>query len=464
MIKTHSQLLERYDRRGPRYTSYPPATEFHEGVGEERYLAHLERAGARDEPLSFYAHLPFCEERCLYCGCTTVVTHRRDVLDRYLDALYREIDAIGARLGRRPLRQLHFGGGTPTYLTPEQIRELHERITRWFRIEEGAELAVEIDPRVTTPAHLEVLAELGYRRLSLGVQDFTPEVQSAVNRVQPYTLTRDLIQRARALGFESLNVDLIHGLPMQRPETFQRTLDLLVGLRPERVAVYSYAHMPWLKGHQKKIDSATLPTSETKLDLARRAERTLRDAGYVVVGMDHFALPDDEMGRAMRDGTLWRNFMGYTTHHGTDQVAVGMSGISDVAGGFFQNSKKLVDYLRALEEGRLPIERGYVLDSDDVLRRHVVTSLMCTFRVDVPAFERRFGIDFWTAFADEREALQEMVADGLVELGPDHLTVIGVGRRFVRNVCMVFDSFLGAAAPETESADPLARGRFSRTV
>lgn len=451
-------LLRRYDRAGPRYTSYPTAAEFDAGVGPDEYAARLERAAARAErALSLYAHLPFCDERCHYCGCNVVITRRRDVARRYLEFLEREIRAVGDRLGeRRGVRQLHFGGGTPTYYEPDELVALHGIFAEVFEIEPDAEQAIEIDPRVTTPGHLRALASVGFNRLSLGIQDFTPEVQEAVNRVQAFEQTRMLADTARELGFLSINVDLIYGLPRQAPETFGETLAQVLEIRPERVAVYSYAHMPWIKSHQRLIDAAELPSADAKLEIFAKAVEAFRGAGYRAIGMDHFALPDDDLGRAVEDGTLWRNFMGYTVQAAPDMVAFGLSAISDVEDAFVQNERKLSRYEQAIAAGRLPTERGYVLSEDDKIRRHVITALMCAFRLDIADVERRFGIDFRTTFAAEWEALGALERDGFVRRREGGIDVVGLGRQFVRNVCMVFDTYLDA-----ELGGP---PRFSRTV
>jgi oxygen-independent coproporphyrinogen-3 oxidase len=458
MTPVTAELLRRYDRPGPRYTSYPTAVEFAEDVGAEAYAAHLARAAeARDEPLNLYVHLPFCDERCLFCGCTVVISPERTPLRRYLDCLVREVRGVAARLGgRRRVTQYHWGGGTPTYLAPTEMRELQAAVAAEFDIDPKGEIAVEVDPRVTTPEHLATLRELGFNRLSLGVQDFAADVQQAVNRIQSFETTRDLVAEARRLGFQSTNVDLIYGLPLQQPATFRETLEQVLAIRPERVAVYSFAHVPWLKGHQRKIPEETLPPPPLKLELFASAIRAFTDAGYRSVGMDHFALPEDEMGRAIADGTLWRNFMGYTVRHAPDMIGLGMSAIGDVRGAFFQNRKRLVEYEREVEEGRLATERGYVLDRDDLVRRHVITALMCTFRVDAADVGRRFGIDFWETFAAERGRLDALARDGFVKVSDKGVEVVGQGRLFVRNVCMEFDAHLARpGAPEK---------RFSRTV
>jgi oxygen-independent coproporphyrinogen-3 oxidase len=462
MSTSLAELVARYDKPGPRYTSYPTAVEFHAGVTAEVYETHLARADAvLDAPLSLYVHLPFCEERCGFCGCNVVITKHRDVADRYLDALDREIDLLAAHLPRRrTVSQLHWGGGTPTYYPPAQLERVFAALSRHFALTPAAEVGLEIDPRVTSAEQLTVLRRLGFNRLSMGVQDFTPEVQEAVNRVQSVEQTRTLVEHSRRLGFASLNIDLIYGLPYQTEAGFQHTLDLVVGLRPERVAVYSFAFVPWMAAHMKRLPEGGLPGPDLKLALLGRAQAAFAAAGYRQIGMDHFALPEDELGGALEARTLHRNFMGYTVQSARDMVAVGVSGIGDVQGLFVQNTKKLTEYYEAVDAGRFPTERGYVLDADDAVRRHVITALMCNGRLDVREVEARFGVAFAEYFAAELAELAapgSPQADGLVEVGPEALEVTPVGRMFVRNVCMVFDRYLRA---RTGGASPV----FSRTV
>jgi oxygen-independent coproporphyrinogen-3 oxidase len=456
-------LLERYDRPGPRYTSYPTAIEFHHGVRHDVYverLARLNRAG--DRPLSAYVHLPFCEERCAFCGCNVVITPHREVASRYLDAVAQEIDLLASHLPeRRTIGQMHWGGGTPTYYQPDQLGELFVRIARHFSFTRDAELGVEIDPRVTTLAHLDLLRSLGFNRLSMGVQDFDPKVQDAINRIQSYEQTRVLIAHARELGFASINVDLIYGLPHQTPATFAATLDQVLTLRPDRVAAYSFAFVPWMSAHMKEIDRAALPPAETKLALLAETVDAFVGAGYRQIGMDHFALPSDELAKAVDTHTLHRNFMGYTVKATTDLVAIGVSAIGDVQGAFVQNTKKLPEYYDAVASARFPVDRGYQLDRDDEIRREVITELMCNFRLDVPVVEKRFAIRFADYFASELATLtaegNSPAADGLVSVQTDCIEVLPVGRMFVRNICMVFDKYLAA---RTGGAKPV----FSRTV
>jgi len=452
-------LIERYDRPGPRYTSYPTAVEFHTGFTEEDYRARLATASAVDAPLSLYLHVPFCESRCTYCGCAVIATAKRDVAARYLEYLQRELAMLAGALGsRRRVVQCHWGGGTPTYLSPAQIAQLDAAVARHFDVAPDAEKAIEIDPRVTTPRQIALLRRLGFNRLSFGVQDFDECVQHAIGRHQTEAQTRDLHWAARDAGFESINFDLVYGLPMQTADSFARTLAAVVDLLPDRIAVYSYAHVPWMRPHQKAIDAADLPDARAKRALVAAAVDAFAAAGYVSIGMDHFALPDDELAVAARERRLYRNFMGYTVRPAPDSVAAGVSAIGDVAGAFAQNHKTLARYYEALDAGRFPVERGYALSGEDRLRRHVIAELMCNFHVDAEAVAARFGIDFEDHFAPELARLAEPdgpSADGLVRVERGGLTITDLGRLFVRNVCMVFDTYLAAHE---------GRPVFSRTV
>ena len=456
------ELLARYDRPGPRYTSYPTAVEFHDRVDAGVYAGSLARANAATrDPLSVYVHLPFCEERCAYCGCNVVITRHRDVAAQYLDYLDREIDMLAAHLpDRRRISQLHWGGGTPTYYTAPQLERVFARLTRHFTFTPDAEIGVEIDPRVTSTEQLSTLRQHGFNRLSMGVQDFAPEVQQAVNRIQSYEQTKTLVDHARAQGFRSINIDLIYGLPYQTIDGFSRTLDQVLTMRPERVAVYSFAFVPWMKAHMKHLPEDSLPGPELKIALLTLAQRAFIGAGYRQIGMDHFALPEDELGHALETGTLHRNFMGYTVQSARDMVSLGVSAIGDVQGTFVQNTKKLNEYYTALDEGRFPIERGYALDEDDRLRRHVITELMCNGYLDVHDTEQQFSIAFDDYFAAELAELtgpDSPSADGLVQVDEVAITVTPQGRMFVRNICMIFDRYLRARTAGTKPV-------FSRTV
>lgn len=455
------KLLQRYDRPGPRYTSYPTAVEFDERYTAVDYRAKLAAANAlTDEPLSFYVHLPFCDERCSYCGCNVVITKKHEIARDYLDHLHREIDLLADCLpNRRRISQYHWGGGTPTYLDPAQIEALQRKVTSHFQMDPATEQAIEVDPRVTSHEQLELLRDLGFNRISMGVQDFDPDVQAAVQRNQSERQTRELYARCRDLGFSSINLDLIYGLPLQSPESFRRTMDSVLELRPDRLAIYSYAYVPWLKAHQKRIEVDQLPAPGIKLLLFCIAREAMLGAGYVQIGMDHFALPQDELASALAKRRLHRNFMGYTVKMGGDMVGVGTSAIGDVRGSFAQNEKKLSTYYAALAKAEFPIERGYLLSDDDLIRREVITRLMCNFYLDRRAVEERFGIDFDAYFATE---LQELAADagpiehGFVELSAEKIEVVGDGRLFVRNVCMIFDRYLRTKKPGERV--------FSRTI
>ncbi len=452
-------LLRRYDRPGPRYTSYPTAVEFHDGFREREYRERLaEATRAATDPLSLYIHLPFCRERCSFCGCMVIITKKHQVAARYLEFLAREVAMLADALGaRRQVVQYHWGGGTPTYLTLEEMEALHNTVAQHFDVQPGAEVAIEVDPRVTSPQQLALLRQLGFNRVSFGVQDFTPEVQEAVNRIQPEALTHRLFDDARRLGFDSINIDLIYGLPLQTRHSFGRAVDAVVAMRPDRVAAYSYAHVPWIRGNQKRIDPATLPTGERKLELFGEVMDRFLAAGYVQIGMDHFALPHDELARASAARRLHRNFMGYTTKPATDMVGLGVSAIGDVAGAFVQNTKKLSTYYADLEAGRFPVERGYLLDADDRLRRALITELMCNFRIEPQALDARFGIVFDDYFARELDELATgPMADGLITRQGGAFEVTPAGRLLVRNIAMIFDRHLRARTTET----PV----FSRTI
>jgi oxygen-independent coproporphyrinogen III oxidase len=457
---TLATLLRQYDRPGPRYTSYPTAVEFNTTFDEAAYRQRLtSAASAATEPLSLYVHLPFCEARCSYCGCMVIITQKREVAARYLDYLEREIAMLADALGqRRRVVQHHWGGGTPTYLTVDQIARLDATVRRHFDMDPGAERAIEIDPRVTTHEQIELLRQLGFNRLSMGVQDFTPEVQDAINRRQSEKLTRSLYDFSRAAGFDSINLDLIYGLPRQTLSTFRQTLASVVDLRPNRIAVYSYAHVPWLRPNQKEINPADLPDANLKFELFGSAVETFLAAGYEQIGMDHFALPQDELAVAARERRLHRNFMGYTTRPAPDMVGAGVSSIGDVRGAFAQNEKKLPAYYKAIDAGHFPIERGYRLSADDLVRRHVIAELMCNFHVDGARVQQRFGINFGAYFAAELDLLQAAdgpVADGFLGVDGNTLTVTPRGRLFVRNICMTFDRYLPSHA---------GRPVFSRTI
>jgi oxygen-independent coproporphyrinogen-3 oxidase len=454
-----AELLLKYDRPGPRYTSYPTAIEFDESFTAARYREKLALVNAAaDEPLSLYVHIPFCEERCSFCGCHVIITRQRQRADEYLDRLLGEIDLLAAAIpDRRRLVQYHWGGGTPTYLGVEQMRRLHAKVFEHFAIEPDAEMAIEVDPRVTTNAQVDALVEMGMNRFSMGVQDFTPEVQAIIDRNQTEAETRRLYDHCRARGVGSINLDLIYGLPRQSANTFRANLDTVIAMRPDRVACYSYAYVPWIKGNQKKIDPDELPSAEQKIELFGLAIDAFIAAGYRQIGMDHFALPDDELSLAVESGTLHRNFMGYTVKPASDFIGVGISAIGDVRGAYAQNEKKLSTYYAAVDAGEFPVLRGVELSRDDLIRRDVITQLMCNFRLAKSVVAERWSIDFDGYFAAElRELAEDPGSLGFVELDDTAIVVPARGRLFIRNICMIFDAYLKSRQGDGPT--------FSRTV
>jgi oxygen-independent coproporphyrinogen III oxidase len=452
-------LLHRYNVPGPRYTSYPTAPVWREGFSPRDYAGVLEessRKGAAAAPLSLYVHLPFCESLCFFCACTVVITANHSVEEPYLALVEREIDWVAERAGakERELVQLHWGGGTPTYLSPDHVSRLAEKLRRSFRFAPDAEVGVEVDPRVTTPAHLEALSRAGFNRLSMGVQDFDPDVQKAINRVQPFEETRDLVRTARGMGFESVNVDLIYGLPLQTPASFRATIERILQIAPDRLAVYSYANVPWLKKHQKLLEPQ-LPGEREKFEIFRTALHLFTAAGYEYIGMDHFARPNDELARARRNRTLHRNFQGYTTKAGTDLVGIGVSAIGAVGDSFVQNRRELAEYRQAIETDGAATFRGFRLSFDDRVRRSVIGNLLCHGVVVFREIEQAFGIDFREYFAVALDGLAGGVADGLVDVSETGIRATPLGRVFLRNLAMPFDHYLPA-----QSAVPL----FSKTL
>jgi oxygen-independent coproporphyrinogen-3 oxidase len=441
------ELLHRYNVPGPRYTSYPTAPVWRESFLPHDYEGILAASGEGDAaaPLSLYVHLPFCETLCFFCACTVVITSNHVVEEPYLELVEKEIDWVAERAGadKRELVQLHWGGGTPTYLSPAHISRLAEKLRRSFRFAADAEVGVEVDPRVTTPAHLEALSRAGFNRLSMGVQDFDPDVQRSINRIQPFEDTRDLVRAARGMGFESVNVDLIYGLPLQTPASFRSTIERILDIAPDRLAVYSYANVPWLKKHQRLLE-AKLPSEQEKFEIFRTALALLAGAGYEYIGMDHFARPDDELARARRNRTLHRNFQGYTTKAGTDLVGLGVSAIGAIGDSFVQNQRQLADYRRAVETEGAATFRGFRLSFDDRVRREVIGDLLCHGVVVFSEIENAFGIDFRNYFAAALEGLAGCVADGLVEISDTGIVATPLGRVFLRNLAMPFDAYLAA--------------------
>jgi oxygen-independent coproporphyrinogen III oxidase len=439
------ELLRRLDIAGPRYTSYPTADRFHTDFGAADYAQALtgrhQRAAALAGPLSVYVHLPFCASLCYYCACNKVITKHASRGAQYLDYLAREIALHTAHLGEgQAVTQLHLGGGTPTFFSDDELRALMAVLRRHFTLVPGGEYAIEIDPRTVDTARLTALAEMGFNRLSFGVQDFDAEVQRAVHRVQPAEQVFALVDAARALGFESLNVDLIYGLPKQTPASFARTLEQVVQLRPDRIALYAYAHLPERFKAQRRIASADLPAPADKLAMLGQALQALSD--YVYVGMDHFALPDDPLAVAKRQGRLHRNFQGYSTQPDSDLIGLGVSAIGRVGAAYSQNAKTLEEYYAAIDSGQLPVERGLSLTHDDLLRRAVIMALMCQGRVSYESIELAFLVDFKDYFSQEMAALAPLAGQGLVEIDDAGIRVTTMGWFFVRAVAMVFDRHL----------------------
>ncbi len=455
-VRFDADLIQKYDVAGPRYTSYPAAPHFRPDFGDADTRALLRASRESGRPLSLYVHVPFCAKRCFFCGCNVLISRDHTWGKRYLPWIEREAAMAAELLGgkERPTTQVHWGGGTPTFLPPEDLRELMAILRRHFAFTADCEIGVEVDPRACAPEQLDALAESGVNRLSLGVQDCDPTVQKAVNRVQPEEVTRAVLDGARQRGMTSLNIDLIYGLPYQTPEGFARTVEEVVGLGPDRLAVFNFAYLPNNFKHQTVIDPATLPSPQAKLRLLGETMAALERAGYVFIGMDHFARPDDPLAVALAEGTLTRNFQGYSTHADAELLALGVSSISAIGGGYAQNHRELREYSAAIEAGRFPTCRGLVMSADDHLRQRVILDIMCHFRLDKREIEKRFAIDFDAYFADALLALEPLAADGLVTLGRDTLTVTALGRMLVRNIAMPFDAYLGAA-PQV---------RYSRTV
>jgi oxygen-independent coproporphyrinogen III oxidase len=455
-------LVQKYNRPGPRYTSYPTAPHFDEafGAGDFVAAARRSRADAAQADLSLYVHLPFCRSLCYYCGCHMMVTSRPEKIERYLDYVEREVELMSALVARgRRVVQVHWGGGTPTYLEPAQIERLMSILVRQFEIAPGAEISIEADPRGLTEAHLEASRRAGFNRISFGVQDLDHEVQAAIGRVQPLETVARVTEHARKLGFDGISYDLIYGLPHQTTERFAVTMDHVLALAPDRVSIFSYAHLPSLKKHQSVIDTALMPPPEEKLEILLMAsEKLTGPGGYRYIGMDHFALPSDSLTAALDAGTMQRNFQGYSTHAGSELYAFGISAISQLDDAYAQNEKGLKEYYAALDAGRLPIYRGYRLTEEDDLRRHVIMRLMSTFGLDIPKVEARCGIRFAEHFADALEALEEPAADGLVRLSGERIEVTEAGRFFIRNIAMPFDAYLAKGAGAT------VQPRYSQTI
>jgi oxygen-independent coproporphyrinogen-3 oxidase len=458
-------LLLKYNISGPRYTSYPTAPMWTERYDAQAYgntLRETNRPGENRMPISLYVHLPFCEHRCLFCGCNVVITQQREQAEKYLGYLFREIDHLSRLIDTsRPVVQYHWGGGTPTYLSEEQIARLFRYTAERFQLAPDVEISIEVDPRVTTFGQVQVLRELGFNRVSMGVQDFAPEVQEAVKRIQPVEMTADLLNECRRLGFEGTNLDLIYGLPHQTPESFAETVEAILQLNPDRLALYNYAHVPWMSPHQRLIDETTLPTGATKFKIFQHANARFTDAGYWYIGMDHFAKPEDELSKALQGGTLHRNFMGYTTRAGTELLGLGVSSISGLRAVYAQNLKKLSTYYAAIDEGMLPTWRGFSLSEQDLLRRDIIQTVLCQGRLNFDSIEQRHGVVFEESFQDALAKLRQgPTEDGLLDWQDRGFVLTPLGRVFSRNVAMPFDAYLGRPSEESKHGQPL----FSKTL
>lgn len=439
------ELIAGLPSSGPRYTSYPTADRFHGGFREKEYLEalHSRGADASNKPLSLYIHIPFCNTICYYCGCNKIITKDKGRADAYIEYLEKEMKLLAPHLGgRHQLAQLHFGGGTPTFLSDNQLERVFEMIRKYFQLIPDGEYSIEIDPRKVSRETVLKLGRLGFNRMSVGIQDFDPKVQAAVNRIQNYEETKEVIDAAREAGFKSVSVDLIYGLPYQTSESIKTTIDTVLSLDPDRLALYHYAHLPHVFKPQRRIDTAAVPGSEEKLDMLQYCVQTLTERGYVFIGMDHFAKPDDELSVALEKGLLQRNFQGYSTYADCDLVAIGVSSIGKIGNTYSQNERDIDAYYAAIDEGRLPVMRGYQLNQDDILRRNIIQDLMCRFALDYRVYENISGTPFDRYFKDELADLEKLADLGLVSLNKQGLTVTPKGRFLIRNIAMVFDYHL----------------------
>ncbi|MCK9531552.1 MAG: oxygen-independent coproporphyrinogen III oxidase [Gammaproteobacteria bacterium] len=440
-------LIKRYDKSGPRYTSYPTAPQFHSGFDADRYTAIAKATNQENpqRPLSLYFHIPFCDTVCYYCGCNKVVTKDRTRTSPYLERLFKEIAMQGALFDKnRTVDQLHWGGGTPTFINHEEMTALMDTTRQHFKLrdDDTGEYSIEIDPREVKKDTIALLRSLGFNRMSLGVQDFDPRVQKAVNRIQSEEETMFALQSARDTGFKSISLDLIYGLPFQSVDSFGKTLDKILAISPDRLSVFNYAHLPELFKPQRRINPDELPSPQEKLNILHMTIERLTAAGYVYIGMDHFAKPGDELAVAQREGTLYRNFQGYSTHADCDLVGLGATSIGQVGRSYAQNLKELEEYYAAIDAGKLAVFRGIELTDDDVLRREVITQLICHFHLDKAAVGKRFGIDFDSYFASELKDLEGMQTDGLLTHSAGAIDVQPVGKLLIRNICMTFDRHL----------------------
>lgn len=440
----NADLIRRYDRAGPRYTSYPTATQFLDGVEPSDLVRALQLSGQEQRPLSLYVHIPFCANICYYCACNKVITKDRSRAEPYLQSLYREIELVSQHVDpAQQIQQLHFGGGTPTFLAHDQLRGLLDKLRAHFNLREDdiGDYSIEIDPREADWATMGLLREIGFNRVSFGVQDLDPEVQRAVNRLQTQEQTETVMDAARALHYRSINIDLIYGLPKQTRTGFAKTVEAIIAMKPDRLSVFNYAHLPERFLPQRRIDTADLPSPQDKLAMLEATINQLVDAGYRYIGMDHFALPDDSLSNAQDNGELQRNFQGYTTHGHCDLIGLGVSSISQIGDLFSQNSSDIKVYQHTLDGGNLATRRGLECHADDRLRRAVISQLICHFTLDFTTIEQRFGIVFADYFADCLPVLNQMRRDGLIQLTDRTIRILPAGRLLARSICMVFDAY-----------------------
>jgi len=458
MFNIDIDLIKKYDKPGPRYTSYPTAPHFSNNFSYEQYLSAIKKNNyfEKETPLSLYFHIPFCDTLCYFCGCNMIISNNRSRIANYVDYIKKEIILLKKHLKTdRLVSQLHWGGGTPTHLNPDEITELLSFINSNFKLDSDIEASCEIDPRELTYEHLKALREGGFNRISMGVQDFTHKVQEAVNRIQTENITRKAVEWVRELGFQSVNLDLMYGLPHQTLESFSETLEKIIAISPNRIAVFNYAHVPWMKKHMELIKQEDLPTPDVKLQILKHTIERLTDAGYVFIGMDHFAKPDDELAIALNEKKLHRNFQGYSTKSDTDLYALGITSISQFSNIYSQNIKTEKEYYEKIDNGILPLAKGYFMSDGDVLRRDVIMSLMCDFELQFKPFEDKHGIIFKEYFFKSLEKINQFVPDNLVVVENSSIKVTEMGRLLIRNIAMCFDAFL---------EDDKGKIRYSRTV
>jgi oxygen-independent coproporphyrinogen-3 oxidase len=446
-VEFDAALLNKYNQPLPRYTSYPPATELTTNFNNDAFRTAIAVGNHKQTPLSLYCHIPFCETPCYFCGCNTIITQRKELAEPYLGYLERQIREIASLVDAdRRVYQLHWGGGTPNYLNQGQVEFLWKQFNHYFHLVESAEVSIEINPRYVDREYILFLRQLGFNRISFGIQDFNPQVQEAINRVQPEAMLFDVMDWIKEAGFESVNVDLIYGLPFQTQETFQETVQKTLRLDPDRIAVFNFAYVPWVKPVQKRMPESALPDAAEKLKILQSTIAELRQGGYVFIGMDHFAKPNDELAIAQEAGELHRNFQGYTTKPESDLLGFGMTSISMLQDVYTQNHKRLKDFYRAMDANELPIERGVKLSQDDLIRRTVIMELMCQFQLSVPDLEEKyhlgFDCDFNDYFAQALPQLDALEADGLIKRWGDGIEVTPIGRLLIRNIAAVFDAYL----------------------